>query len=669
MVKSLRALCASGLVACLSCFSVAAAAEFHISPAGSDDNPGTLEQPWKSLHGAQANLRRTPTSNRSEAVTVWIHEGNYELTSSWHLSEADSGTPEAPITYAAYKQDVVQIRGGRQLTQFEPLADTDPHFNKIPAAARPHITRADLRTLGLVEWGTLTRRGYDVELSPAALELFVDGQPLVVASWPNAGWAHVTQADRQHDAWRMEIGTEAAALRWAGGDDAWLHGFWAHDWADSIEPVVVANDVSATQVSIDAASVNQVKVGARVRLLNVLEELDSPGEWFLDRAEGKLYVWLPTDSTGDVYVSMLETPVSLYGVSHMRLQGLTIECARSMGIEIAGGHDVVIDRCRVRNCGTVGIHVFHGSEHQITGCQIAHTGHTALRVEGGDRATLTPANHHVSRNHIHHFGRATHGQTAGVAIEGVGIAIDHNQIHDGPHTGIHLQGNEHDVAYNEVFHVCRLTDDVGVIYLAHDPTYRGNVIRHNYLHDCGGVGRDGTVGIYLDDFASGTEVFGNVCRNTGRGIAIGGGRDNLLANNIVTDCIAGIQVDSRGLTWAADWFEDDDGAFALCLRSTEVDLDRYEEHYPGLAGVLDDEPARAKNNYIALNVVTGAHAIELHDGLSNTDVTTQANAIHNAVGHLVDPAERPSVRADSPLLAHGFEPIRWDQIGIGGRAE
>ena len=37
--------------------------------------------------------------------------------------------------------------------------------------------------------------------------------------------------------------------------------------------------------------------GQRFYFLNVLEELDQPGEWFLDRKTGVLYFWPPAPLT------------------------------------------------------------------------------------------------------------------------------------------------------------------------------------------------------------------------------------------------------------------------------------------------------------------------------------------------------------------------------------
>ena len=109
---------------------------------------------------------------------------------------------------------------------------------------------------------------------------------------------------------------------------------------------------------------------------------------------------------------------------------------------------------------------------------------------------------------------------------------------------------------NEIHNVCTETSDAGAIYMGQDWTMRGNIIRYNYLHDInlGGGATDtaGVTGIYLDDFFSGTIVYGNILDNVDRGVLVGGGRDNTIQNNIFFGCTnMAIDVDQRGLSWDA----------------------------------------------------------------------------------------------------------------------
>ncbi len=81
-------------------------------------------------------------------------------------------------------------------------------------------------------------------------------------------------------------------------------------------------------------------------------ELDQPGEWYLDRQTGILYFWPPEEiADSDVTVSVLRAPVTLNGVSHLTLQGFTIEAARGTAAQVTGGEAVRIAGCTIRNVG------------------------------------------------------------------------------------------------------------------------------------------------------------------------------------------------------------------------------------------------------------------------------------------------------------------------------
>lgn len=170
-------------------------------------------------------------------------------------------------------------------------------------------------------------------------------------------------------------------------------------------------------------------------------------------------------------------------------------------------------------------------------------------MSGGDRKTLTPSAHNARNNYIHHIGYFSKS-SSGIECHGVGNIISNNLVHDTPRIGISFDGNDHRIEYNHVHHVNQETQDSGIIYsCARDWTKRGNVIRFNYVHDSGGYGRHNvkenwqtpfyTWGIYLDDWTSGTEVYGNiVARTYYGGIAVHGGKDNIIENNIFIEGIS-----------------------------------------------------------------------------------------------------------------------------------
>lgn len=150
---------------------------------------------------------------------------------------------------------------------------------------------------------------------------------------------------------------------------------------------------------------------------------------------------------------------------------------------------------------------------------------------------------------IHDYSRRERTYQPGVRLEGDGCRVTHNDIHDAPHQAISFSGNDHTIEFNDIRDVCQETSDAGAIYAMRDWAGRGNRVVCNYIHDVTGYENKGANGVYLDDNFSSATIFGNVFRTVKRAIHLGGGRENLVENNLFVDCPHALHIDERGLGW------------------------------------------------------------------------------------------------------------------------
>lgn len=76
-------------------------ADIHVAVDGSDDASGALVSPFRTIGRAkkEAGLR---ARRLGKPITVYIHPGNYLITSPVQFSSEDSGLPTAPITFRNY---------------------------------------------------------------------------------------------------------------------------------------------------------------------------------------------------------------------------------------------------------------------------------------------------------------------------------------------------------------------------------------------------------------------------------------------------------------------------------------------------------------------------------------------------------------------------------------
>ncbi len=655
-----------------------AGSELHVSPRGNDAHPGTASQPFATLERARDEIRSIKKGRRLPpgGLTVTLHGGMYELARTLALTAEDAGTEAAPIVYRARPGDEVRISGGKRVIGWQAVTDRTVR-DQLDPAARDHVRQADLRALGVKDFGELGG-GFGLRGGPG-LELFFRDEPMTLARYPNEGFIKITgvlgpteiawgnargrvEGDFTYDGNRPE--------RWKNEKEPWVLGYWFHDWAEQRQRIASIDVATRRMTLVKPYHHYGYRKGRWFYGFNLLCEIDRPGEWYLDRQAGILYFWPPAPiKAGQTTVSILDSLVTLNGASHVTFRGLIFEAARGTAIRIENAANNRIVGCTLRNVGSWAVSV-SGANSGVIGCDIYATGDGGISLRGGDRQKLTAAGLNAENNHIHHWSRWNRMNRHGISLSGVGNRAAHNLLHDSPHSAIHFSGNDHIIEFNEIHRVCTESNDAGAIYAGRNWTMRGTVIRHNYLHQIRGFEGRGCIGIYLDDLYSGTTIFGNVFHDVTRAAYIGGGHDNRIENNLFVDCRPAVHVDSRGLGWAhkwpASWVREikDKGT----LSGIRFNRPPYSDRYPELAKILDREPAAPTGSLIARNVQFGGKWDEV-DKKAAPFVTFQDNLL-GVDPHLVDAAKGNfQLRNDSPAFKLGFKRIPVERIGLIKNAE
>jgi len=655
----------------------APAATLFVAAEGRDTDPGTEAQPFATLERARDEVRRLKASGSlpAEGIIVEVRGGVYELPRPLELTELDSGTEQTPIVYRARPGEVVKVIGGRTVTGWT-LVREAAVLDRLDAAAAGNVFQADLRAQGITDWeGIGQARTYQ---SDPGLELFFQDQPMTLARYPNAGYlriADVLDANGSAASGRANtpegrfVCDDPRPARWAMEKDVWLHGFWVWDWADlrlplgSVDPAARTISLGRGRPGSASGRSYDLRKGQWFYAENVLAELDSPGEWYLDRDTGVLYFWPPAPlAAGQTVVSVVRDLIRLDGASYVTFRGLGIEAGRGSGFVVRGGSNVRIMAGTIRNLGNWGVNVYGGTGHGVVGCDISQTGQGGIHLEGGDRKTLAAAGHYADNNHIHHTARWDPVYQQGITVFGVGNRATHNLIHHVPHVAIGFTGNEQTIEYNEIHTAVFQSNDAGAIYTSPpDETWsmRGHKIRFNYLHNIHGFEGRGCLGVYLDDCFSSADISSNVFYDVATAILIGGGRDNQMTNNLFLNCDKAFSIDARGLGWAKGV-----GEFATKeLRDLNYQQPPWSVRYPELLNILEDEPLAPKGNVMARNVSWGGKW-----GWTEPKAEPGVKFENNLIG--VDPrfaGPLPGdfrLAEDSPALRIGFQQIPFDQIGV-----
>lgn len=658
---------------------------YHVDGVrGSDEYPGSPEAPFRTLERALRQYRALQRSRSlpAERFVIRLAPGRHELSSSLTLGAED--TPgRGCLVIAGSPDGTTVLSGARELRRadFRPVEDAVT-LRRLPPSSRGRVRVLDLSALGL---GVVSEPGSPLRGAGPWRELYVNGRRQELSRWPSRGWALLGQVvDRGARAQDGEpgrgavlrLGHEAPLAAWArvpGG--VWLHGFWCHDWYDEMLRVA-AVDVSAGTVTLDSArsaygvgpSAAWNRQPRRFRALNLLEGLEREGQWCLEPGTSLLYAWLPPERPGEriAYATLAEPLVRLDGVSRVRLEHLTFEESHGDGLAIVGDDNAAIG-CTFRHLGGDAVTI-RGRRNVLRGCDLSDLGGSGVRVTGGDRRALERADNLVENCHIWRVGQLSLSQCAAVHLGGVGSVVRSNLIHDLPHSAILYGGNEHLIELNDIFSACLETGDAGVLYTGRSWASRGNVVRHNYIHHSGGL--DGwSMGVYLDDCDSGDAIVGNVFADVSRAVFIGGGRDNLVENNVFVNCRPALHLDDRGLT-RIRWNAGPNDTWDLHARLQALDYQRppWTFAYPRLARILDDQPALPLHNTFQRNLVVGGTGLSMKEPLRRF-----LGERHNwYLDGLADPGFRDADHGDYGLAdlaavrehIPGFESIPFDRIGL-----
>ncbi|HTJ95438.1 MAG TPA: right-handed parallel beta-helix repeat-containing protein [Pararobbsia sp.] len=598
------------------------------------------------------------------SLNIVLGSGTYRIASTLTIN-LDPTWANTPITITGPADGSAIITGSKVVTGFKAVSDPNA-LSRLPPAARGSVLVASLAANGVTNLGTFNRHGYDISITPAPLEVFFRDQPMTIARWPNTGFATIASLPDGPTGLTFTVnGGNPAA--WAKEPNLHAFGYWAKDWADTTLPV---QSVSGSTLTLQSPAPEfGLAVGQRVFIENALSELDSPGEYYVDTTAGNLYFWPPaTMVDGDVQVSVANSLIVANSATYLTLQNLTLDIGRGDGIQFNGGGINKVSQVSILNMGNRAGMSNAGSS-GFDSVTVANTGEGGITIYGGNRTTLAAGNSYVTNSTIHDYARRSRAYRPAVSVTGVGDTVSGNTIYNGPHAAIIFGGNNFEISNNEIYNVVTETSDSGAIYAGRDWTMRGTVIENNYLHDIGTTAQPtATMGVYLDDEYCQTTIRSNVFSNVMQPVFIGGGRDNVVSDNLFVNSSPAVSADSRGMSWQQPDVVSPTGVFQTALRAVPYSVAPYATQYPNLPTILTTMPGVPLNNVITRNAVINGTQLTADSGAMQylqVGVWFGAQDVLLGSGALSGAADLPYttfvVSPASPAIAQGFKPSQFSQ--------
>lgn len=452
-------------------------ADFFVSSMGNDAWSGKLSAPNADhTDGPFASIRKAKEAVRIfkkgmyRDIFVLIRGGEYQLTETELFTSADSHYDSYKINYMAYPGEIPVFHAdiavkdwnlAKQIKNLPAIAQ-----GKVYVASIPALPVGKSRFYTMYDSGLMLQRANSVGFEPTKKMKGGDGG--------GTDWKGLIEADR-----RMLHFPEGSLKNWSNLDDIEIF----------IQPNVgyVTNYLTLASVDEQAgiahtkfpATYPMGKIdkhlfamgGGSFRVENVIDYLDEPGEWVVDRMEGLIYYWPKKNNVPEkVTIPALTEYFLVDGhesgniVRNIAFKGLTFtradrdfiqsgdngiqhewdvwDKANAM-LRFRGVEYCEVNQCRFTNSGSAAIRFdLHAQSNIVKNCLIDYVGGTGILFCGyGPGKLNVNKSNRIENNQIHHCGEL-HYQANGIVIwqSGENI-IRNNKIHDLPYDAIVLSGS------------------------------------------------------------------------------------------------------------------------------------------------------------------------------------------------------------------------------------
>ncbi len=559
-----------------------ASSVIYVSPSGDDAASGSKEDPIRTLEEAKNRVKRLEKSEDSP-VYVRFMEGTYRFSETVLFDDDDAG-------YAIYEADEgaeVRFTNSVELdkSKFQDITDENI-LSRIHPQAEGKVKMLDLAEQGITheQLGTVLFKSWFSALNNQFVGLYYNGKEEMISQWPNgenefSNYKRVVSYDSGGKKGIIEY-SEADPDRWVEAKHAYTMGYWIHSYAIDKMNIEYVDPATRTisLINMEGYGLGETS-GNRWKALHLLEEIDLPGEWYIDTDNLILY-WYPEEydgGEGTLELGLYKTPIIEVSTKsnntpdmHLTFRGITFTQSRVTPLVIKDVNYVTVEDCDFGYLRQFGVYVNQCGYIRIDGNRFYHIEGHAIR-EADYRYSFTGDEPPIelTNNYIYECAKGLGTMPHAICVDEQNILIGNNTMHHLNGAAVSI-GQDYafdvNVQRNEMYNATQMRSDIGVIYAGKSRISQGHDISYNFIYDM--ESRDTTllkekengrtvyvIGIYMDDTMSGAHIHHNIIANTmGSGIQIGGGQNHTIDSNIIIDCDNGaFLTDNRGETWSTNW--------------------------------------------------------------------------------------------------------------------
>ncbi|MEO2512505.1 hypothetical protein, partial [Clostridium tertium] len=300
---------------------------YYISEKGNDDNIGNKDNPLQSLNGFKDLLIKDINNKKIThgSIKVYIDNGIYNFSEGFKLTNTDLLNKDISISFIGENKNKVFFSGGITLDN-KKLKSIN---NNILNIFEDKIYSYDLSQENI----NFNLKDSSIEKAP---EVFSDDRALSLARYPNNDFILTNNIINNKDLKGNEkyiFNIKDEIPKNFNYDNAYVNGYWFHDWSDSTEKIEYFKNNNLT---IKGNLPYRIKENQRFYIFNVFEALNSENEYYIDYDKKLLYL-IPgnNNKNSEIKLSLLsESLIQLKDISNIAFKNITFENTRSNGISI-----------------------------------------------------------------------------------------------------------------------------------------------------------------------------------------------------------------------------------------------------------------------------------------------------------------------------------------------
>lgn len=546
----------------------------YIATNGNDlTGDGTIAKPFATLSKAKDYVNSIKASSVS-GVTIWLRGGTYTIPTTFSIGSTDGGSIGKPIIYRAYINEKVILSGAKPVNPSNWINYSGSTSRLNPAVTASQIKECTLTNLGMAVTGTMPNKIDDVNNGYYQFTnlpgVYWNGVRQNLARFPNdypnymevkqvvdggsstipSIFKYKTATSELYDSkMNMVSGREVA---WAAAipNGVFLKGYWRVNWQITtlrVSAIDLAQKTITLSPGVTIGNKYNLPLGSGHEpyyVVNLLEEIDQPGEWCIDALDRKMYYYAPEVITNsNLSVSDNKNPLfDINGASEV--QFVRLEVAGNLGnaFKMTNCTNVKVTGCIIHDIEYDAVVINGGSGCGVLSSNLYDLGASGVLV-GAAGSASSPSNHFITNCHIYNFGYLNNIYAASINLAYKDIALfgakaDHNLIHDCPHAGVLHGGSNNLFEYNDVFRTSKCSDDMGAFYCFTAPNANGgNILRYNLMHNS--LQGDG---IYFDRSGTNDKVYSNMAYQLNRAFLFRTGWNQDVQNNLAYKCRNGFQL-------------------------------------------------------------------------------------------------------------------------------